>query len=573
MEKRTVFFLSVIFVLITSTMSFAEKKASNFADMILYNGNIYTVDKEFSKASAVAIKDGRFFAVGGKDDVTRYEGPGTEKIDLKGSCVIPGLMDAHIHFDPLGKRFVPSSSKPKTNVKAWLDAVAEKVAKSKPGEWIHMPYPWGLDKKLSAKVIDTVAPNNPIHFSTAPHRGIVNSMALKIMGIRKGVKIDGGDFEVDENGNPTGHLYGYANAKGTQYYGGTAFETVEEFKNRIRGAMREVNKVGLTSIYQQAADPKAIRAYRELADAGESTVRVRADVWQMLHDFIPLEEIEKNLAKLMFVTPQGLGDEWFKIGGIKTLYDAPLSMYDFEDMRHGSLQSLKQLAITAAKYKMRLTVHAHGDRAIDDYLDACEYAHSKYPIDKMRWIAIHHSFPTPDDYPRIKKLGLVVSAQPLFIHSKWITKYIKDDPKPPHLEIISHPFKSELEAGIKIGFGSDSTLQTYDPIVGMYAAITRKSPHPGERGFVINGKEGLTRRQALECYTINNAYLLFEEDIKGSIEPGKLADLVVLTEDIMTCPVENLHKNINIDMTMVGGKIVYKHEAGKKYKRRPYWRF
>ncbi|MBW1764881.1 MAG: amidohydrolase family protein, partial [Deltaproteobacteria bacterium] len=279
-------------------LGFPEKKATNYADMILFNGKIYTVDKDFSMAGAVAIKNGRFLAVGDMDDVAPYEGPETEKIDLKGLPVIPGLMDSHIHFSQLGGMLTGDRSKIRNTTKAWLDSVAEEVARAKPGEWIQMPFPWGFDRELTAKVIDTVSPDNPVHFFTAPNRGLVNSKAMEVIGIRKGEKIERGSFDVDENGEPTGRLTGYANALGAKYgfpnmkakIAGNARgpEAVETYKERIRAAMKAANKFGLTSVIQQGSNFNEYRAYRELAAAGESMVRAQAEIWMMFWDFIPL---------------------------------------------------------------------------------------------------------------------------------------------------------------------------------------------------------------------------------------------------------------------------------------------
>ncbi|MBW2610146.1 MAG: amidohydrolase [Deltaproteobacteria bacterium] len=578
MEKRLIICLSLIFVLTVAMSAFAEGKATNYADMILFNGKIYTVDKDFSKANAVAIKTGRFLAVGSNDVVSRYEGPETEKIDLKGLAAIPGLMDTHIHFTSRGGMLTEKMSR--NTVESILEQIKEKVSKAKPGEWINTPYFWGFDKKLPAKVIDTVSPDNQVHMcGGAPHKGIMNSKAMEALGIRKGAKIDGGGFDVDENGEPTGIVRGYANVLGMQYYRDSWKNviagrrpssppfSVETYKERIRAAMKEVNMFGLTSINQQGANFTECRAFREIASAGESTVRAQADIWMMIFDYIPLKEIDEYVKQLSFITHKGLGDEWFKISGIKSIYDGASSMYDFEDMRLASPKRFKEFAEIVAKHGLRLVVHAHGDRAIDHLLDAYEYAHKRYPIDKMRWTALHHSFPTPDDYPRIKKMGLVVNSQPMFIHTNYFGDYVKKNPK---LENIYYPNRSELEAGIKVGFSSDCTSLTFDPFIGIQIAVTRKAPLGKNKGWVVNEKEKISRRQALECYTINNAYLMFEEDVKGSIEPGKFADMVVIDKDIMTVPEDDIRK-INVEMTIVGGKVVYRHELGTKYPRHPYW--
>ncbi|MBW2610147.1 MAG: amidohydrolase [Deltaproteobacteria bacterium] len=553
-------------------------KSTNYADMILHNGNIYTVDEDFSKAGAVAIKNNRFLAVGNMDDVSRYEGPETEKIDLKGLSVIPGLMDTHFHFTARGEMLTATWSR--NTVESILDQIKEKVSQAKPGEWINVGYPWGFDTKLPAKVIDTVSPDNPVHMcGGAPHRGIVNSKAMEVLGIKKGAKIDGGGFNVYENGEPTGGVTGYVNALGMQYYRegwkhviegrrpSSPHAGIETYKGRIRAAMKEANMFGLTSINQQGANFTECRAFGEIANAGENTVRVQADIWMMIFDYIPLKEIDEYAKQLSFITHKGLGDECFKISGIKSIYDGASSMYDFEDMRLASPQRLNEFAEIVAKHGLRLALHAHGDRAIDHLMDAFEYAHSKYPIDKMRWTALHHSFPKPEHYPRIKKMGLVVNSQPMFMHTHWFGDYVKKNPK---LESIYYPNRSELEAGIKMGFSSDSTSVTFDPFVGMQIAVTRKAPEGRNKGWVVNESEKISRRQALECYTINNAYLMFEEDIKGSIEPGKLADMVVIDKDIMIVPEDEIRK-INVETTIVGGKIVYQHEPGAEYPEHPYW--
>ena len=545
----------------------------NDADLILFNGKILTVDKNFSQAEAVAVKAGRFLIVGEKEEAFRFVGPRTERIDLTGLTVIPGIMDSHHHLEKRGLMLLPGFPWPDT-VEGWLDLIAEKVAVRKPGEWICMTKPYGVEDRFvnwpggPKALMDTVAPDHPVIMSTTPHEGIVNSCALKKMGIRKGATFEGGHFVMDENGEPTGFINAQVNMLCKRNCPIPNI-SVEEYKQGYREVMKESNQFGLTSVIQPSGDYNSLRALRELADEGETTVRVNTLFWQDAYDWVPIEEIETNIEKLRFVTPRGVGDEWVRIGGIKTMYDGPVAMYQFHDDRYCTPKRLRDIAEVVAKHGMRLGLHACGDRAINDYLSACRSAHQKFPIKNFRWINFHYFFPHPEDYETILELGMVVAMQPMFIHSFYSGDYVRKDPR---LESLCHPIKAELERGIPVGFGSDCSTNTYDPFLGMWIAITRKSPHPGEEGWVINRGEGLSRRQALECYTIHNAYVSFEEDLKGSIEPAKLADLVVLDRDILTCKEDEI-KETNVEMTIVGGKVVYRHEPSTPYPPHPYWRW
>lgn len=541
-------------------------------DLILYNGKILTVDSNFSIAQAVAVKDGRFVAGGSNREILAMAGPKTARRDLQGRTVIPGLIDSHNHMDATGVTFIkpnPVGSKSIADIQA---LIARAAAKTPPGQWIttarvSTPTVSLLLKEKrfpTRQELDAAAPNHPVAL-LATHALVLNSEGLKKAGIdRSTTQPQGGKIGVDPN---TGELDG-------RFYERPAMTLVEpklppyvtydDYLKAVLEAQRRFHAVGLTGVIIHGADWDSIRALRTLRDRGELTMRTYVH-WRWGGDINKLsrEEMEDTIKALSAFSGKGLGDEWLKLAGIKVTLDGGVSIGTAllrnpyktvsGEESHGiqliTTERFKELAELCARYGIRLAVHDSGDRAMDVVFGVYEEVNRQHPIQPLRFVAVHAQVPDAGHMKQVKTLGLAVPTQPIFLYrlSEGYVKYLGKE-----LAERAFPIRSWLENGIRVGLGSDSPVNSYDPILGIAFAVTRKTA----QGQLLGANEAISVEDALRGYTINNAWISIEENIKGSIESGKLADLVVLSDDILTVPKERI-KDIKVLLTMVGGRVVY----------------
>ena len=529
------------------------------ADFIIRDAHIVTVDPKFSTAEAVAIQNGRFIAVGSDAEVLKTRGPNTRVIDLHGETVLPGFNDTHVHLTA-GKDL--ENEVDLTHIRSIKDiqaAIAARVKVSKPGEPIVGTRGWWEYQLAEGRLpirtdLDQVAPNNPVAIP-GPHYVIANSLALKLAGVTRDTPDpQGGQIYKDANGEPTGLLMDNASRVVRK------FMPQPTEARKIAGMKRVlalVNSHGLTSAGDPSGSVEDAAMYRRLRDKGMLTVRL-----DFAYNIDPAELLDKAEAELRALPKPGAdGDGMFRadeIGetGLDGAELTALLEHDYpgkpgyRGLQKVPTEQFKQFAALVAKHGYRLRPHAVGDAAIDEALDAFDYANSQTPITDRRWMIDHAFLLGPQHYARVKRLGLIVNSQ--YMHNYELGALILKAWKRP-LADRSEPYRQWLQNGIMFAGGSDGPISYYaEPLLEIYGEVTRGTQWGGRLG----PDQGISREDAIRSVTINGAYTTFEEKVKGSIEPGKYADFVVLSADIMKIPAEQI-RDLKVLATVLGGRTVY----------------
>jgi len=535
------------------------------ADLILYNGKILTVDAGFSVAQAVAIRGERFVAVGSNESIRGMAGQQTRQIDLRGRTVIPGLLDGHLHNAGGG----PGVDLARVRTIAQLLAAVEARARSaQPGELIVSNPDWHeaqlAEKRLPHRAeLDRVAPKNPVVLVRGGHSFIVNSAAFERWNISRETRSPpGGEIGHDGDGQLNGELVD--TARSLIKLPPPPRLTPEA----IEAQMKLLNSVGLTGIRIPGSfqfGPDVIGPYRmfqQLRKEGRLTMRV--NYLMRIFDFSSLDKVRATIDSWN-VRPDE-GDEWLRIGGMKTLVDGGFEgghMREPYAEPYGKGGKFKGIQVVPVEQYnavvrelnrrgWRVATHAVGDAAVDQVLDAYEAADRERSIKGRRWAIEHFFIARPDHFPRARALEVVVSAQDhLYLAAPSMAKYWGRA----RADQVT-PVRTFMDEKLLVAGGTDSPVIPYNPFWSMYHFITRETISDG----VYGANQRIGREAALRMFTINNARLTFEENLKGSIEPGKLADLVVLSADFMTVPEKQI-ESLKALATVVGGRFVYTDPA------------
>lgn len=531
------------------------------ADTVFINGEVITVDKQDRVAQAVAVKGNRILAVGSNEEIQIYAANETKVIDLQGRSLLPGLIDSHIHLTIYGTNLLGVSCI-EPHVQSLDDLFVDlrkKAAETPKGQWVRA---WGFnEQKLREKryptraELDEISTEHPIVIiRTCNHTSVVNSKALEIAKISENTpNPEGGIIERNQDGTLTGRMIENAHMQVFEY----ASYTNEEIRKGIQLASEEFIKAGITSIHDAGAygdGAETIRIMQQAIKADEVKVRVYAMIGSLTnsHDFV------KKMTDAGPIT--GLGDDRFKIGPAKLFTDgssvgptiATREGYTHDPSDNGiiyySQEELNRILGLAHEKGFQLTAHAQGDRAIEMLLNCYETALSKHPRPNHRHRIEHAGISSPDLQERMKKLGVVVTPNPVFM-------YVSGDK---YLEYygdrvdVMYPARDFIEKGIIAAFGSDAPVTFLDPLLGIHAAVNRKTI--GEKS--VGENQRIEIMEAIRAYTWNGAYASFEEDQKGSIEAGKLADFVVLDSSILNQD-KCLIKELKVELTMIGGEVLY----------------
>ncbi len=541
-------------------------------EKILYNGKIITVDREFNIAEAVSIRDGRFLAVGPNQVVKASVRPDAEMIDLARRTVIPGLIDSHVHMLWTALERGKLSVAGARTIDDLLDIIGDACKATGPGEWIETsqvgfePAQLREGRSPNRWELDRVSPNNPVIHEEDIHYSVVNSYALKVANITKCTPhpVGGKIFKDPDNGEPTGWL---AENALNPIKVLLRRPSLNEKVKLLQATMKEFNALGITSVIDTQITMDEAKVYRELWDNKKMTVR--AKIMLAIHPVpgcLNTEQIELGPAAISKKIGIGdAGDEMLRIDGLKTLIEGGIQGKFMrephmlvpgqqEDPTYRGItimprETFEPLSRMAAKSGWRLGVHCSGDAAIDLLLDIWEKVNAEAPIVDKHWVLIHGLLALPEHFDRIKELGVHVACQTAHVYTmgasmvKWWGSERANR---------AAPIKTFLKNGIKVGGGSDGYVCEWNPKILMWFDITRQSKWAG----VLGSAEAITREESLVYHTINAACISDDDDKQGSIEPGKLADLVVLDNDILTCPVDEI-KDTKVVLTMVDGQVVY----------------
>jgi predicted amidohydrolase YtcJ len=528
-------------------------------ERVLYNANVLTMAPAQPRAEAIAIADGRILAVGDNSDVRALAGPGSELVDLAGRTVLPGFIDSHAHVSQVGAELLKVDLSRCRSIADVLAAVAERARTTPRGEWIEVSAMWHetalAEKRFpTRRELDAVVPDHPVYLPRGTRFfAVANSLALRQAGIDEHTpEPDGGSFERDA---ATGELTGLLLQR-------PAFNLVRRLlpapgdkRDAIRHGQQLFSRVGVTSVVDPAVTPDAMRAYQSLWAADELTVRT--SMTTILDMNVPLSlSQEELLARVDGLGPfSGFGDHILRLGQLKLFVDGFVETawlhngYANDPTFHGvqgvPAETLHAVLRLASRNHWQVGVHCVGDAAVDLALDAFSAANAEQSIVGRRWSLMHAVFATPAAFERARDLGVVISAQQLLIYAFAPTMLTCwGDTRMAH----ASPHRTWLDRGLVVAAGSD--VVPFDPLLGLQSLVTRETLAAG----VVGPSERVSRAEALHMYTLAGAYLTFEEDLKGSLETDKLADLVILDGDPLTCP-ESEIKDIPVAATIIGGRV------------------
>jgi len=530
------------------------------ADLVLLNGKIWTVNEAQPRAEAVACRGNRIAAVGSNDDIRAWIGPATQAIDLGGKLVLPGFNDAHVHFLSGGESLAGVQLRHTKSEAELRERIARFAATLPAGRWI-TGGDWDHENWTPARLptrqsIDAVAGGHPVFVNRLDgHMALANSQALKLAGITRDTPDPpGGTIVRDAAGDPTGVL---KDAAMERVYRVIPAPSADQIADALRAAMRYAAENGVTSVQDMSAAPDVLRVYQDLLTRGELTVRVSG------HQ--PLAQWERLAA---IGLRADFGGEKLHIGGLKGFADGSLGSTTalfFEPYldapntsglaNSGMIPESKMLdhILGADRAGLQVAIHAIGDKANHIILGMYEEAERQDGARDRRFRIEHAQHLLPADIPRFGKLHVIASMQPYHCidDGRWAEKRIG-----PERAKSTYAFRALLDSGAVLAFGSDWDVAPMEPLMGIYAAATRRTldgKHPG--GWVPEQK--ISVAEAIRAYTMGSAYASFDEKLKGSIEPGKVADMVVVSDDILGIPPEDIEKT-RVETTVFDGKIIYR---------------
>jgi len=564
--RNLLYFISISFIFVA--LSCAEKTD---ADMIIINGKVYTVNESQPWAEAIAIKEGMILKVGTTSDIQEFRGENTETIDAKGEFVMPGFIEGHGHYSSLGRSLQNLNF---INSKNWDEIVAmvkEKIDNSKPGEWI-VGRGWHQEKwdeqphnhthgypnhyELSA-----ISPDNPVLLTHASGHGVfANDHLMKMAGVSTETPNPvGGEVVRDAQGRAIGVFEERAMRLVRDTYSEylkslDADQKYDEWLEGIRLAEKECLSKGITSFQDAGASFKEVADYTALAENNDMKVRL----WAMLRHSSKAMKGKAHTARVV-----DAGNGYFTCRAIKSELDGALGAFgawllepyddkpDFVGQNTTTVEEVKAIAEIALESDMQLCVHAIGDKANRETLNVMEETFKNVENNDLRWRIEHSQHIDPQDIPRFSELGVIASMQGIHCTSDapFVVKRLGEK----RAKEGAYPWRSLIDAGALVTNGTDVPVENADALPSFYASVTRKRIDNGMEFFT---EQSMTRSEAVFSYTMANAIAAFEENVKGSLEVGKYADIVVLSENLIECSDEEILK-AKVLYTIVDGEVRY----------------
>ena len=559
-------------LLVFAVLCACTKEDKPAADIIYTNGNIWTVDQSNERVSAVAIQNGKIIAAGSDQDMNAFSSEQTTLFDLEGKFMMPGFIEGHGHFLGFGNSLLKLNF---LDSKSW-DEIVEMVAKAAEdlpeGTWIE-GRGWHQEKWTSGELVKNVlgypyhdelsalTPNHPVILRHASgHALFANKAAMDIAGVNvETVSPLGGEIVRDASGVAIGvfeeRAMGIIGNAFQEYKSGFSDkELKDDWLRAIEQAEQGCLENGVTSFQDAGTYFYDMEGFVERANAGDMRVRL----------YSMLRHSAKEMAPILDNYPMiGLGNDFFTCRAIKTEVDGALGAfgawllnpYNDKDGFHGqnttSIDEVRAIARLAEKHDMQLCVHAIGDRANKEVINIMEESISKNPASDFRWRIEHAQHLDTADIPRFRDLGIIASMQG--IHCTSDAPFVESRLGMERAKYGAYPWRSLLDNGVVIANGTDVPVEKIDPLACFYASVTRKR---SDTGFEFYPEQSMSREEAVYSYTLGNAFAAFEEKIKGSIEAGKYADFVVLSNDLITCQEEEI-LNTKVLYTIINGEVVY----------------
>ena len=549
-------------------------------DLILRSGKIVTVNRRFEIAEAMAVRGNRIVAVGHDSKVLELAGPDTKVINLDGKMVIPGLIDSHVHSTGAAVYEYDHPVPVMNTIADVLEHIKQRANALQDGQWIRLSQVFITrleDQRFPTRQeLDSVAPDNPVVFRTGPDQAL-NSLALKLSGIDKETKFPEGRVGVIEKDPQTGELTGIIRNAGSLIKYQSA-ERRPEFADRqteLKKLIANYNSVGITSISDRNASDSAVEQWRTLKDEGGLNVRVF--LYYSLNANLPLADVDARIKKATS-DPLHEYNNMLWLRGIKVFLDGGMltgSAYmnkpwgvskiysitdpEYRGTRYIDPERLYQVSLRVLDAGLQMTAHSVGDGAVSTLVQAYATIDAdNFKVAAARPCITHCNFMSRESIKEMARLGIVADLQPawLYMDGKTLLKQFGQKRTK-----YFQPYRSLFDRGVIVGGGSDHmqkigslrSVNPYNPFLGMWITLQRQ---PRNMDGILHAEQRLKRHEALRLYTINNAYLTFEEKVKGSLEVGKLADFVVVDRDILEVELDAI-KDTQVLRTYIGGRLVY----------------
>ncbi len=575
-------FIVILNMLASCGFAFDEVVLDGAPGLILHGGRVVTVDDKFNIVDAIAIRGDRIMATGTDHDVLKLAGPKTQLVPLNGRMVLPGLIDSHVHATGAAVYEFDHRIPELQTIDDVLKYIQQRTQVVKEGEWIVLNQVFITrlrDQRFPTRYeLDQVAPKHPVYFRTGPDAAL-NSLALKLSGIDKDFKITDcqpGRIETDpETGEPNGIIRGagrFVKPKSAELQ-----PSFDESKAQLQKLLADYNSVGITSIVQRSAGESDVKLFDALKQARALTCRTflcwgvnPAGEWEKVSEQIlqaanhPAHTYDNQLwlrgVKVFLDGGMLTGSAWMqKPWGVSSVYS--ISDPEYRGVLNIEPDRLYEISKLCLENDLQITAHAVGDGAVQALIDAYVRVNEVSSIAGKRPCITHCNFMSQESIDQMRQLEIVADIQPIWLRLDGRTllhQFGEERTK------WFQPYRTLFEQGVKVGGGSDHmqkigslrSVNPYNPFLGIWTMLTRQPRWADEP---LHPEQIVSREDAIRFYTINNAFLTFEEKQKGSLEPGKLADMIVLKTDLLNCPVDDV-KDILVDQTWLGGQLVYQRE-------------